>query len=314
MNTQRPGISIVVPVFNSAEILPELVSELARVVPDLAEEFELVLVDDGSSDHSPEVMQRLAAEHDWVTSIFLVRNFGQHNALLCGIRQAKHEITVTMDDDMQHPPTAIGKLLERLDQGYDVVYGPPIEEQHSLFRDLASIVTKLALQSAMGAKTARQSSAFRAFRTEIRHAFQDYQSPYVSIDVLLTWGTSRFSAVPVRHEPRRSGASNYTVRKLINHAVNMMTGFSTLPLRLASVVGFSTMLFGIGILVYVLIRKLFFGINVPGFAFLAVAVSVFAGAQLFAIGVIGEYLARMHFRLMDRPPYVVKPRLEATRH
>jgi glycosyltransferase involved in cell wall biosynthesis len=235
-----------------------------------------------------------------------MRNYGQHNALLCGIRDARYEVIVTMDDDLQHPPEEIPKLLAKLDDNYDVVYGTPAHEQHGLWRDLASQVTKLALQNAMGSRTARQVSAFRVCRTELRNAFENYQGPFPSIDVLLTWGTTRLAAVKVRHEPRRGGVSNYTVGKLLRHAFNMMTGFSVLPLQLASVVGFVFSVLGLLVLGYVLGRYLVEGGSVPGFPFLASVIAIFSGAQLFALGIIGEYLARMHFRMMDRPTYTVR--------
>ena len=124
--------------------------------------------------------------------------------------------------------------------------------------------------------------------------------------MLLTWGTVRFGAVDVRHEPRAFGASNYTFRKLVIHALNMMTGFSTLPLQFASLVGFAFTLFGIGVLAYVIGRYLMEGSSVAGFPFLASVIAIFSGAQLFALGIIGEYLARMHFRMMERPTYTVR--------
>jgi undecaprenyl-phosphate 4-deoxy-4-formamido-L-arabinose transferase len=171
---------------------------------------------------------------------------------------------------------------------------------------MASVITKLVLQQAMGAEIARDVSAFRCFRTTLRDAFADYGSPYVAIDVLLTWGTRSFASVPVRNEPRSYGTSNYTVRKLIVHAMNMMTGFSTIPLQLASMAGFSFMLFGMLVLAYVIGRFALQGAVVPGFAFLASIVAVLSGTQLFALGVIGEYIARMHVRSMGQPSYVVK--------
>ncbi|HET6370761.1 MAG TPA: glycosyltransferase, partial [Nitrospiria bacterium] len=222
------------------------------------------------------------------------------------IRAATCDLIVTMDDDLQHPPEEIPKLLEKLSEGYDVVYGTPEKEQHGLWRDLASQMTKVALQSAMGAETARNVGAFRLFRTRLRNAFESYQGPFLSIDVLLTWGTTRFCAIPVRHEPRREGVSNYTIRKLFVHALNMMTGFSTLPLRLASLIGFGFALFGLLILLFVLGRYFVQGVKVPGFPFLASIIAIFSGAQLLALGIIGEYLARMHFRMMERPTYTVR--------
>jgi undecaprenyl-phosphate 4-deoxy-4-formamido-L-arabinose transferase len=299
-------LSIVIPVYNSQEALPELALRLGHVMASQGVSWELILVNDGSLDRSWQMIRELQAIHPNIQGVDLMRNYGQHNALLCGIRMARGAVIVTMDDDLQHPPEEIPKLLAKLAEGIDVVYGTPQQEQHGLWRDLASRITKLALQSAMGAATARQVSAFRAFRSQLRQAFLDYRNTYVSIDVLLTWGSNRFAAVPVEHRPRPYGASNYTFKKLVRHAVNMITGFSVVPLRLASLMGFAFSLFGLLVLVYVIGRYLILGYSVPGFPFLASTVAIFSGVQLFALGIIGEYLARMYFRSMDRPPYVVR--------
>ncbi len=300
------GISVVIPVYRSEAILPELLRRLSEVLPTLAASYEVVLVNDASPDRSWEVICGLAEANPWIHAVNLMRNYGQHSALLCGIRATRYALIVTMDDDLQHPPEEIRKLLAVLEQGYDVVYGRPAQEQHGLMRDLASLTTKLALQSLMGAEIARQVSAFRAFRAEVANAFSHYDGSFVSIDVLLTWGTNRFAAVPVRHEARSQGTSGYTLRKLVTHALNMTTGFSTKPLQIASFIGFGFTLFGFGVLCYVLIRYFLQGTPVPGFPFLASIIALFSGAQLFALGIIGEYLARMHFRSMQKPPYVVR--------
>jgi undecaprenyl-phosphate 4-deoxy-4-formamido-L-arabinose transferase len=282
------------------------VRRLHEVLPPLTDNFEVVLVNDSSPDGSWDVICQMGAQYPRIHAINLMRNYGQHNALLCGIRATRYAVIVTMDDDLQHPPEEIPKLLAMLDQGYDVVYGTPAQEQHGLMRDLASLTTKLALQNVMGAQIARQVSAFRAFRAEVANAFEHYEGAFVSIDVLLTWGSNRFAATPVRHEPRKQGTSGYTFRKLVTHAMNMMTGFSTKPLQIASLIGFFFTLFGFGVLLYVLIRYFLEGTPVPGFPFLASIVALFSGAQLFALGIMGEYLARMHFRSMQKPPYVVR--------
>lgn len=151
-------------------------------------------------------------------------------------------------------------------------------------------------------------SSFRLFRTDLRDGFADYTGPDVSIDGLLTWQTERFASVPVRHDERRHGESNYSLWKLARHALTMITAFSTRPLRLATSVGFMVIVFGVAVLVYVLVRFLTEGHSVPGFPFLASIISIFAGAQLFAIGVIGEYLARMHVRVMAQPSYAIRAR------
>ena len=305
-HVETSSVSVVVPVYNSQATLNELVARIQTVLEPLVEYSEIIFVNDYSQDESWNEILRLAEQNSNVQGVNLMRNYGQHNALLAGIQRAQHEIVITLDDDLQHPPEEIPKLLGKLAEGYDVVYGVPEHEQHGLLRDLASQITKLVLKNAMGAEIARNISAFRAFRTQIRDAFSIYRSPFISIDVLLTWGTTRFAALSVRHEPRRIGVSNYTIQKLILHALNMMTGFSTLPLRFAGLIGVAIMLFGIGVLSYVIGRYLFQGSSVPGFPFLASLIVIFSGTQLFVLGIIGEYLARMHFRTMERPPYTVR--------
>jgi undecaprenyl-phosphate 4-deoxy-4-formamido-L-arabinose transferase len=211
-----------------------------------------------------------------------------------------------MDDDLQHPPEEIPRLLSRLDEGWDVVYGTPEKQRQPFWRKLASMLIRIALAGAIGAKRAKGVSAFRAVRTESRRAFADFRGPFVSLDVLLSWGTDRVTQVEVRHEARKSGTSGYSFWKLSSHAADMMTGFSAWPLRVASVIGFGFTLFGLGVLAYVIGRFLMAGGSVPGFPFLASIIAIFSGAQLFALGIIGEYLARMHFRSMERPVYVVR--------
>jgi glycosyltransferase involved in cell wall biosynthesis len=304
--TGSRGIAVVVPVYNSSASLRLLVKELEAVLAKCSDRFELILVNDASSDQSWHVIMELTREYAWVHGICLMRNVGQHNALLCGIRAARYGIIVTIDDDLQNPPAEIPRLLEKLNEGFDVVYGIPEHEQHGLFRDLASKITKTVLQNAMGAEIAQNISAFRVFRTQVREAFAHFRGPFVSIDVLLTWGTTRFGALRVRHESRREGVSGYTLRTLVVHALNMMTGFSVLPLQIASLIGFTFTGFGLLALAFVVGRYLIHGSPVPGFPFLASLIAIFSGAQLFALGVIGEYLARMHFRTMDRPAYTVR--------
>lgn len=298
-------VSIIVPVYNSEGVLRDLARRLRETLEPISNNFEIIMVEDVGMDRSWDVIVDLNKIDKRFKGIKLTRNVGQHNSLLCGIRLAQYSVIITIDDDLQHPPEEIPKLLNKLEEGYDVVYGTPQKEKHGLWRNLASQVTKLVLQNAMGADTARKISAFRAFRSKMREAFADYKSPFVNIDVLLAWGTTRFAVVPVSRDPRLKGASNYTFRKLMMHTFNMMTGFSVLPLQLASFMGFLLTLFGLLILAYVIVRYIIQGSQVPGFPFLASMISIFSGAQLFSLGIIGEYLARMHFRLMDMPTYTV---------
>ena len=301
-----PGLSAVVPAYNSQNSLGELVARLQPVLAAHADAYELIVVNDGSRDGTWSVLESLAREHDWIRPIDLMRNSGQHNALLCGIRHARFPVVVTLDDDLQNPPDQIPVMLAALTEGVDVVYGAPAAEVHGLLRNVASQVTKIVLQGALGAETARMVGPFRVFRTPIRNAFSEYRGTFVNIDVLLTWGTTRVRGVRVRHDARADGGSNYTFWSLLRHSMNMLTGFSVLPLQLASFAGFCLTLVGMGLLAFVVGRYLMQGVSVPGFAFLASITIIFAGAQLATLGIIGEYLARMHFRLMERPSYTVR--------
>jgi glycosyltransferase involved in cell wall biosynthesis len=299
-------LTVVVPVYNGAATLETLALRLRETFSGLGRAGEIVFVDDGSRDGSWETILGLSLRFPEARGIRLMRNYGQHNAVLCGLRAARHPLIVTMDDDLQNPPEEIPLLLAKLEEGFDVVYGSPAAERHGFWRDLASRLTKRVLQAAMGVEIARSVSAFRALRAEVLAASADYESSFISIDVLLTWGTNRFAAVPVRHETRANGASNYTFFRLVTHAFNMLTGFSVLPLQIASLLGFSFAFFGLLVLTYVVGRYTFQGSPVPGFPFLASITAIFSGTQLFALGILGEYMARMHFRSMGRPQYVVR--------
>jgi glycosyltransferase involved in cell wall biosynthesis len=308
-------LSVVVPVYRSAQTLNDLHRRIVAVLEPLEPAFEIILVEDCGGDDSWQVIESLAARDARVRGIKLARNYGQHNALLCGIRAARGERLVTIDDDLQNPPEEIPKLLARLDDGCDVVYGTPENETHNFMRNQASRITKFALQNAMGAESASKVSAFRVFRTRLRDAFEAYRSPTVNIDVLLTWGTTHFAAVPVRQDERTIGDSGYSFGKLVTHAINMMTGFSTLPLQIASILGLVFGTFGFLLLSYVLWGYFSHGSSVPGFTFLASIIAIFSGVQLFTLGIFGEYLARMHFRSMERPPYTPlreTPRVDRT--
>ena len=302
----KRSISVIVPVYNSEQTLVALHKRLNSVCTKLAGEFEIIFVNDGSIDNSWEEIKNLEEKNPSVVGVNLMKNFGQHNALLCGIRKVKYELIATLDDDLQNPPEELPKLIEKLNEDFDVVYGKPEKEQHGLFRNISSVITKIALKTTMGVENAKNVSAFRVFRTQLREAFKQYSGSFISIDVLLTWGTNRFTAVPVKIDDRQFGRSNYTFSKLFVHALNMITGFSVLPLQIASMLGFIFAFFGLSILIYVIVQYLLVGTPVQGFPFLASIISVFSGVQLLAIGIIGEYLARMYFRAMDKPQYLIK--------
>ena len=298
------NISVVIPVYNGQHTVGQLVERLGKVLPGISDSYETILVCDGSPDESWKLIEQLAVRHAWVRGIELMRNYGQHNALLCGVRAARYEVIVTMDDDLQHPPEEIPVLLGKLAEGYDVVFGVPKKMPHSWWRNVTSTITKEVVGYVMGQSAIRDISSYRAFRTHIRAAFADYRGPDLLLDVLLTWGTNRFGTVPVDEAPRTVGVSNYNLTRLIKMALTLLTGYTTLPLRFASIVGFLFTLLGLFVLIYVLVTYFFLG-STPGFSFLASTIIIFSGVQLFALGIIGEYLARIFDRSYGRPTYQV---------
>jgi glycosyltransferase involved in cell wall biosynthesis len=259
-------------------------------------------VNDGSPDDSWAVIAGLAKKYAWVRGVNLMRNYGQHNATLCGIREARYEIAVTMDQDLQHPPEELSVLLAKLNEGFDVVYGAPRKLPQGFLRNLMTANIKRLLANVMGVPSVRNISAFRMFRTRLRDAFANFQSPSLTVDVLLSWGTTRFTSVLV--DIPSAERSHYNFSALVKATLLILTGYSTMPLRIASWVGFGMTLFGIGIFIYVLFIYFAYG-SLPGFPFLASIISLFSGAQLFTLGIFGEYLARIFDRSMDRPPYVI---------
>jgi len=302
----NPGLSIVVPVYCGEHTLTDLARRIKDALGPLDLSFELILVNDCGPDNSLAVIQTLAAEKPWIRGLYLMRNYGQHNAILAGIRQAQYDRVITMDEDLQHPPEAIPQLLAKLDEGFDVVYGTPLSENHSAFRNASSVATKFILKSVLGVSVAQEVASYRVFKTELREAFADYNSPTVFLDVLLTWATTSFGAVAIPHEERADGESGYTFSKLVLHAINMVTSFSTLPLRIASLMGVTTVAFGFALLLFIVIQWLLGGNPVKGFTLLFSMIVIFSGVQLLSLGILGEYLARMYLRSMGRPPYVIK--------
>ena len=306
------SVSVIIPVFRSADGLRELYGRLIHSLNGLVDVFEVLLIEDGGDDESWNIIQEIATMDRRFRGFRLSRNFGQHNALLAGIRAARHSVVVTMDDDLQHPPEEIGSLLAALLSGNDVVYGAPANRQHGFYRDVASKLTKAVLKRTMGVHAASNISAFRAFRTFLRDAFADFRNPNVNIDVLLTWATTKFDVVVVSHMPRKYGVSGYGARKLLRHAMNMMTGFSTMPLKLVGLIGVVFSLFGVVIFIYVIVSYILSGSPVQGFPFLASIIAIFSGAQLLALGILGEYLGRVHEKTLGRPAYLISELVDAS--
>ena len=299
----KPGISVVVPVFRSEQTLRELVRRVSSSIAN--QNFELILVDDESGDGTWQEISRICKLDSKVRGLRLGRNSGQQAALLAGVRSAQFSIVVTMDDDLQNPPEEIPKLLTALTESIDVVCGISTEVQQSFYRRLGSKFSRGLISSLLGFSDLTSMSSFRAFRTNLRDGFDSQLGPNISLDALLTWSTSRFGTAEVNHDVRAEGVSNYSHRKLIRFMIDIATSYSTLPLQFASYIGFLTVIFGLVLMSYVITGPLIFGVVVPGFALLASSITLFAGVQIMTLGILGEYVGKIHFRVMNKPTYLV---------
>ncbi|MCJ7722531.1 MAG: glycosyltransferase family 2 protein [Anaerolineales bacterium] len=298
------SISVVVPVYCAENSLHELYQRIVSTLDSY--KFEIIFIEDQGGDASWNIICDIAKKDKRVIGFQHSKNYGQHNALLLGIRHANYEYIVTLDDDLQNPPEEIPKLMAKLQEGYDIVYGVPQEGQHGIFRNIASKITKYLLQKSTGITEVIDTSSFRAFRTFLREAFINFNNPFVSIDVLLSWGTAQYASIEVAHNKRVFGSSNYSFSILVRHAINMLISYSLLPLRLATIIGLLFTIFGILLFMIIISSYFIYGRIVQGFTFLASIIIIFSGAQLFSLGIFGEYLTRIYFRSLGKPYSVVR--------
>ncbi|HET6530877.1 MAG TPA: glycosyltransferase family 2 protein [Actinoplanes sp.] len=301
------SVSVVVPCYRSAATLPALTTRLNAALAGHVPDFEVLLVIDGEDRATWQAAADLQRRHSRVRAMRLSRNFGQHNALVAGVRAARHDVVVTMDDDLQHPPEEVPKLLAALTDEVDLVYGVPAEEEHGVARSLASRLAKAGLERSLRIPGARQISAFRAFRTFLRDGFVQLNGPHACLDVALSWGTTGVAAVTVRMDERRHGRSNYTVRMLVRHTLNMVLGYSSAPLRLVTYLGFLVGVVGLALSARVLHLYFTGQTTVAGWTTVVCVVAVFSAAQMIALGVLGEYVGRVHANGLGLPTYVVRP-------
>ena len=307
MHTPAPlDISVVIPVYQSEATLPKLIDRLASVLEQTGLRYELVFVDDGSSDDSWDVLTDLQTKSpNAIVAIQLMRNFGQHNAIMCGLRHARGRLIVTMDDDLQNPPEEIPKLVEAIEeQGADLVYGQYLGKNHKPWRNLGSTLVNTFYRLVFQSKITVTS--FRIMRCELAKSILDYDLNYTFLDGLLAWNTQRIGTVEVEHHPRREGRSGYSLSKLAVLALNLFTNFSLLPLQITSALGFLLALGGFLAGAYYLVLYLAGQIDVPGYASIIVGILILGGTQLLAMGIMGEYLGRLHLNVNRKPQYTAR--------
>jgi undecaprenyl-phosphate 4-deoxy-4-formamido-L-arabinose transferase len=305
-NAPELHLSIVIPVYNSAGTLGSLLDRLSRAVVPITQSYEIVLVDDGSHDDSWAVIQALRENYgDHLVAVQLMRNYGQHNALMCGLGMARGEYVVTMDDDLQNPPEEIPKLLAHIKQhGLDLVYGCPSARKHAAWRNLGATIVWHFYRTVF--RNEVMPTPFRIMRHQLAQSVMFYDLNFTYLDGLLAWCTRRIDGIEVEHHARAQGISGYSFGKLLLLALNLYTNFSLIPLQIVSGLGLITATSGFLVGIYYLAQFLASNIAVPGYASTIIAILILGGAQLLALGVIGEYLGRLHLNVNRKPQYVIR--------
>ncbi|BAM02590.1 glycosyltransferase family 2 protein [Phycisphaera mikurensis] len=300
-------VSVIVPVYRSQNTLRELWTRLEATLSAryAADAWEVVFVDDESPDDSWQVLEQLAAAAPQARIIQLMRNFGQHNALMCGFHHADGRVLVTIDDDLQHEPECVPRLVDTLlEDGHDLVYGVYEVKRHAGGRNLGSALVNGFYRVVF--RMPVSVTSFRAVRRELIEAVVRYDLNFTYIDGLLAWNTRRIGMVEVPHHARAGGRSGYSLSKLVGLAMNVFTNFSLLPLQAVSILGLLAAAVGLSLGVWYLLWALLSEIAVPGYASIIVAVLVLGGIQLLSLGIVGEYLGRLHLNVNRKPQFTVR--------
>ncbi len=300
------SLTIIVPVYGGTLWLPVLVERLNSIINTRYGVIpEVILIDDNGPTDAWSVIENLAEKHGNVVGIQLMRNFGQHNALMCGFRHATCDLIVTIDDDLQHEPESIPNLLNQLNEtDADLVYGVYDSKKHAGGRNLGSWIVNRFYRLVFGLPVTVTS--FRAMRRELTDAILRYNLNFTYIDGLLAWNTQRIEMVTVTHHERVGGKSGYTLSTLFGLAMNVFANFSLIPLQAVSLLGIVAAVGGIGLGFWYLIAAFFSLIEVPGYASIIVAVLVLGGLQLLSLGIMGEYLGRLHMNVNRKPQYTIR--------
>lgn len=282
----------------------ELHKRLTASLEKLALNFEVIFVEDCGGDSSWDIICNLAKNDNRVKGVQLSRNFGQHAATICGFVQSTGDWVATLDDDLEQSPESLPELYKTALEGHDLVYGVYSERSHQNWRNVTSSMARWLFKKAIPSLNYEYTS-FRVVRGPLARELRKLDSPFPFVDGYLSWLTNSCCTVVVPHTFRASGKSNYTFGKLFIHAVNIFVTFSDLPLRMASWLGMLTFFLGMCWLSLLGVRYWLGGITVSGFTSIMVAILLFSGAQLIMLGIFGEYLGRMNFKLSNKPPFLV---------
>jgi dolichol-phosphate mannosyltransferase len=302
----RVKISLVLPAFNEASVLPELMDRLEEVFHSSAHEFEVICVDDGSTDETWEIIQRKTATDSRYRGLRLSRNFGHQVALTAGLWASQGEAVITMDSDLQHPPEVIGELLAKAGEGFEVVTAVRhVQDAEGWFKVASAKVFYRLLNRLTALDLPNGGADFRYMSRTIVDVILQMPERHRFLRGMTRWVGYRHATVEYERAPRTGGESKYTFRRMLRFAWDAIVGFSALPLRIASVLGLIVSMLGGLYAIYVIGVNLFTDDTVPGWTSVVVAVLVLGGVQLACIGIIGQYLGRMYEEIKDRPLFMV---------
>ncbi len=301
----HPAYSVIIPVYNSENTLEELCDRIFSFFEQRNDTVEVLLVNDASADNSWQAIIKIRAKYPQrVTGINLSRNFGQHKALLCGLKNSKGHFAVMIDDDLQYHPEDIALLIENQQvSGADLVYGIIPRKRHTVVRNFGSLIVAKIFEKY--AHMPRKGSSFKLITRHVIDQVKNYNHPYLFLDEVIGWYSRLTTYTTVRHEGRRNGRSGYSTWSLIRYTLQIIVTYTTLPLQMITWLGLLSFFVCLGIIVYFIYMKLTYGAEI-GFTALIVSIFMSTGLILFCIGIIGEYLSRLYKIQIDKPIFIVK--------
>jgi glycosyltransferase involved in cell wall biosynthesis len=305
-NIGSPEYSVVVPVYNSEASLGELCQRISKVFSEIEESYEIILVDDSSADNSWQIMKGLKKNDKNIKIIQLMRNFGQHNAILCGFYHVTGKYVITMDDDLQNPPEEMPKLINKIMEGYDAVIGAPEVKQDKFYKNIGSFFIRYLNTKIFNKPKSLKLSSFRIMTRAVTYEIKVLKTPYPYISGMLLSLTRNLTNVTVGHDERKYGSSTYNLTKLIKLAFNLIINYSSLPLKFLTYTGIvvSAISFCLGL--YFIVKKFLVGIPVPGWTSVVVLLSFFNGLLLVILSIMGEYLSRIINEVSNRQQFVIR--------
>lgn len=317
MHDSSLAFSVIIPIYNEEENIPELYKRLTAVMGKLCSDegfsidgYEIILVDDGSADRSWQLIKELHVKDQRVKGISFSRNFGHHNAITAGLDYARGEAVILMDGDLQDPPEEIPRLYEKSKEGYDLVYAIREKRTDPIFKKITSRLFLRMLRKISNVDVNLQSGIFRIISKRCAENMKSLREKSRFIIGLMSWVGFSQAGVEIERHKRYAGRSKYTLFKLFKLAWHGVTSFSYIPLQLATYFGFGVAAVSFLIGIYILYRKLFLGIPLLGYASIIVSLFFLGGIILFVLGVIGEYIGRIYTEVQNRPLYVIKEEIE----